>query len=289
MYRLSYWVIFLAGAGLIALTHVTLSVPDQADLLESGKAIVNELGVAFLIAAIVILTVEKRAKREFIEEVADNLMQAVFRRQWPPELRDLVMRTLVEPRLYRDEYTLRLTLRPTEKAGAVEFLARHSYRIRNLTDDEHPYELNLGKVGTARAPKVHLNDELVSVETQGKRQIVLVAGRRTTYDVRRVAGRTKVVVPVSKGNSLQVMVDRSERVKSRDTKTYMNEIVSTGISIAAVGGTKRDFSVRLSTSIPGSLEGGATTNRDDELEWKVGPILVGQTIMLHWGPLSRDR
>jgi hypothetical protein len=123
----------------------------------SHNEIVQELfrdtGIAFVVAFIIIITIEQKSRRELNERIQQfmqlshqYLFKSVFGVDLPQRMYDLVQERILKEPFYRFGTQVNYDLRPLTDQASTRFGARRllldvdfSYTVKNLSDREQPY------------------------------------------------------------------------------------------------------------------------------------------------------
>jgi hypothetical protein len=102
--------------------------------------LVRDVGIALIVSACLIVTIEKinkargREERdEFVRAVGDNLIKAVYNRELPLPLFDTIRRSLLEQPFIRSEYNVNVSLYDLDDSYLARAPAREKAVIQNLT------------------------------------------------------------------------------------------------------------------------------------------------------------
>lgn len=160
--------------GLSAIWEISLTIPAGESVFHkatTGIAILSELGFAFLISFIIIISLEQRSRDEFnqtvnqrITHIQDNVFKSTFSRNIPKPLIDEVDKLVLRADFVRESYncTYRFQLADAanlnSSAPDVRVLISDVsvvYRIRNVSGVRQPCNIT---AGIEKSPVDGLND-----------------------------------------------------------------------------------------------------------------------------------
>lgn len=138
---------------IIALLTLMLSSTIEASY-QIPKDILRDIGIALIVAAIIIFTIEQKSRDElnrmvgsFLRRTHENLFQTILGIEFPKPMFDFVRDRLMKEPIFRTETEVHYTIRPlSDNAGdrwgiaTVRLDCTYGYRIKNLSDREqvHP-------------------------------------------------------------------------------------------------------------------------------------------------------
>ena len=134
----------------VALSIETFAHPEPG-VWQLLVHLARDLGIAFLIAALICISVEISHRKELtqmldskIEMLAGNVFKGVFNNNLPTELIDEAIAIAFTPKLIREDMVVRYTLQSKQSDGVpyVEVVADISFAMKNVTN--HPEEFKLG-------------------------------------------------------------------------------------------------------------------------------------------------
>jgi hypothetical protein len=119
-----------------------------------SKIVIRDIGIALIVAAVIIFAIEQKSRDElnrmvtrFLQRTHENLFQTILGVEFPKPMFDFVRDRLMKEPVFRTETEVHYTIRElTENVGlrfgiaTVRLDVTFSYRIKNLSDrgQTHP-------------------------------------------------------------------------------------------------------------------------------------------------------
>ncbi|KAA0099109.1 NAD(P)/FAD-dependent oxidoreductase [Mycolicibacterium sp. P1-5] len=298
--RRTFWG-FLAG--LLLVGSFLDSLPDSANLLPKWPALVwlvsqtwlmdllNKLGDAAIIAAILAVAVDKYVKQKLVSEVAREAVDFAVGYALPPEVKKHVQYILRMP-FVRRNLVFTYEFGAISGANADEYLkvkCTTTYEIVNLTDRDIKFNVRTA-VQNAHYPGLEENKlSLLKVadrtrsETELKELADKQAKKKGTTDVLYTSVTEEVEIPHGHSNAVPVVTERISYVR-RDDDIFLDILPppSLGLTLRVKG--LADYVVGASFGASGMVPGKYASDAD-EWTWTVTDVVLpGSHFYLKWHP-----
>jgi hypothetical protein len=135
-----------------AVTNLLVSELESADRRDFAREICVHLAIAFVVAVIIIVTVEsssasrtRREVRDYRDAVAREVWQAIFGRLVPQEIAK-ELDTIMKATVVKDDCRYVLTLKPAYtgmKEGFLVIRREVTYTLRNITNHRMTHPINV--------------------------------------------------------------------------------------------------------------------------------------------------
>jgi len=296
------WMLFCAS---LAFLFVSLILEQAfADALGPGAAFLapktwvhflREIGFACFIALVVGFFVERGARHEQAFEaerrqtaIAESVFKGVFATSVPRELVDLAVSAVLRARVVRlshkNTYTLtgRCHDAGSEPVEYVEFKVTSAYEVRNVSDEEVPFEIRLSFPLPADG-RLSALARLLSLTVGGDKYDAarLEAGDAavpdTAYDKRFAWKR-----PLAPGETLSIRSEYMMAKEFSDSELWVSVLPNLKMELAmTVNIPDLEFGVR--GILPGDVRKVSGTGHDGHHVWEVtSPCLAHQGMSVWW-------
>lgn len=122
---------------------------------EITKHVIRDVGIALVVSAVIILTIEAKSRAElnrmvarFLRRTHENLFQTILGVEFPKTMFDFVRDRLMKEPIFRTGTEVHYTIRPLEENAGERFGIKtiildvtFSYTIKNLSDREQKHPL----------------------------------------------------------------------------------------------------------------------------------------------------
>jgi hypothetical protein len=154
-------ILFLLSLGIICVLLSLYRKLKGIDIGSFSNDFILQVGSAFIVAVILILTVETFARRnqaereeEYLRKVNEDVFRAVFRKSVPSTILTEVIDRVVKPSFIRKDFKVRYFLEPLQNKKYKECLkgkVEVEYTLENTTNDWQDYTIR-SKISTELLP-----------------------------------------------------------------------------------------------------------------------------------------
>lgn len=163
----------LRAAGVAALVGglgilIVFLAAEVADLYIVSKIVLRDVGIAFIVAAVIIFAIEQKSRDElnrmvsrFLQRTHENLFQTILGVEFPKTMFDFVRDRLMKEPIFRTETEVHYTIRALNDNAGLRFGIQtvlldvtFSYKIKNLSDRQqtHPIRITVEEPLDQQAP-----------------------------------------------------------------------------------------------------------------------------------------
>lgn len=279
--KLHYLVIFLLGLILIGVGNMVI---DERKLL--GIFIV-EIGVAFIIALIVIFTIEKYQREhqdafieQYIQKISKQLFNAAYNKMVPDVVLNEFIQCLAFSDVIRKEHEITYIIEPCEgHPNNVICTAISIYKLENITTGDikaQPITMFLEK---PLDPELNQHCKVQSISIGNKTYSAQEIAENTTENEQNFSFVVNVLIP--RGECVRVNAKASLVKQIEDAENWELKHPSDGIRVAVQANSK--LNLKLHARARHSRPLGVRLNEENQKSWELNHgILPHQSISIWW-------